>query len=60
MVKIKELDNFLKESDFQEIINLKLKEVGSKEIKVYYNKIFKNGTIQTDCIKNETLKRINE
>jgi len=60
MVEIKELDNFLKESDFQEIINLKLKEVGNKEIKVYYNKIFKNGIIQTDCINNQSLKRIND
>ena len=35
MVEIKEFDNFLKEEDFQEIINLKLKEVENKEIKVY-------------------------
>lgn len=60
MVKSETIENFLKKEDFEELINIKLKDVGPKEIKVYHNRVFKDGRIETECISNETLKRINE
>jgi len=58
--KVKIIDNFLIEQDFQEIISIKLDEVKDKEKKVYHNKIFKNGTIEPSCLTKETIKRLHD
>jgi len=56
--KAKIIDNFLKKEDFKELSTLKLKNVHNKEKKVYHNRIYKDGTIESSCIKNETIKRL--
>ena len=56
--KIKIIENFLTEQDFQEITSIKLNEVKDKEKKVYHNKIFKNGAIEPSCLKKETIQRL--
>ena len=38
------IDNFLLEKHFNYLNNLNLKEVKPKEIHIYHNKIYKNGT----------------
>ena len=58
--KIKIIENFLTEQDFQEIISIKLDEVKDKEKKVYHNKIFKNGAIEPSCLNKETIQRLND
>ncbi len=56
--KYEVIDNFMKEHDFKELCLLKLSNVGSKEKKIYHNRIFKNGVIESSCIKEETIKRL--
>jgi hypothetical protein len=56
--KFEVIDNFMKEHDFNELCSLKLNDVDNKEKKIYHNRIFKNGTIESSCIKNETIKRL--
>ena len=58
--KIKIIENFLTEQDFQEITSIKLDEVKDKEKKVYHNKIFKNGTIEPSCLNKETVQRLHD
>jgi hypothetical protein len=58
--KIKIIENFLTEQDFQEITSIKLDEVKDKEKKVYHNKIFKNGAIEPSCLKKETIQRLHD
>ena len=38
-MNIKIIDNFLNNEDFEKISQIKLKEVGKKEVKVYHNSI---------------------
>ena len=54
------IDNFLLENDFNELSLIDLKEVQNKEKKVYHNRIFKNGTIESSCIKKETIIRLHD
>ena len=56
--KAKVIDDFLTEIDFKELSSLTLKDVKNKEKKVYHNRIYKDGTIESSCIKNETIKRL--
>ena len=58
--KIEVIDNFLTQQDFNELCSINLKNVNNDEKKVYYNKIFKNGKIQTDCIEEKLLKRLHK
>ena len=56
--KIDIIDNFLIEQDFKELISIKLKNVNNNEKKVYNNRIFKNGIIESSCIEEETIQRL--
>ena len=58
--KYEVIDNFLLENDFNELSSIDLKEVQNKEKKVYHNRIFKNGTIESSCIKKETIIRLHD
>ena len=58
--KIEVIDNFLTDEDFQELSAIKLEDVKNNEKKVYHNRIFKNGTIESSCIENNTIKRLND
>jgi len=55
-----EIKNFLKINHFNELSKLNLGNIGDNEIKVSYNKVYKNGQIEADCISKETLKNIND
>lgn len=58
-MKIKIIDNFLSNEDFNELCKINLKKIGKNEIKVYHNKIFKNGKIQTsECIEHKFLEKL--
>ena len=56
--KIKIIDDFLAEVDFNELNNHVLNDVKKKEKKVYHNRIYKDGTIEASCLKSETIKRL--
>ncbi len=56
--KHKIIENFLNEQDFNELNSLKLSDVKDNENKVYHNRIFKDGNIESSCISNETIKRL--
>ena len=56
---IKIIDEFLSKEDFEELSNLSLKEIDKGEIKVYHNKITKDGLIEiAECISNDLLKKL--
>ena len=52
------IENFLNEQDFSELNSLKLVDVKDNENKIYNNRIFKDGNIESSCISNETIKRL--
>jgi len=57
--KIKILDNFLEENDLFELSNIKLEAIKDNEIKIFHNKIDKNGTIlNSECLEKKTLIRL--
>ena len=56
--KIEVIDNFLTEEDFKELSTLKLKSVNNFEKKVYHNRIFKDGSIESSCVENKTIRRL--
>ena len=58
--KVKVIDNFLKEEDFQELSNYAKSLANDDNIKVYHNKIDKNNIIIKSSINEKTLKRINK
>jgi len=53
-------DNFLHEEDLFELSNLNLESIKNNEVKVYHNKILKSGNIESTCIKESTIKRLND
>ena len=56
---IKIIDEFLSNKDFEELSNLSLKKIDKGEIKVYHNKITKDGLIEiAECISNDLLKKL--
>lgn len=56
---IKIIDEFLSNKDFEELSNLSLKKIDKREIKVYHNKITKDGLIEiAECISNDLLKKL--
>lgn len=56
---IKIIDEFLSNKDFEELSNLSLKKINKGEIKVYHNKITKDGLIEiAECISNDLLKKL--
>ena len=58
--KIDIIDNFLTEQDFRELLFIKLKDVSNNEKKVYHNRIFKNGIVESSCIEEKVIKRLHE
>ncbi len=60
MFKYKVFDNFLTTNDFEEISNLNLGEISNKGKRVFHNKIYKNGNIESSCIRKETIKRMHD
>tara|TARA_B100000963_G_C22615095_1_gene666915 strand:+ start:1250 stop:1876 length:627 start_codon:yes stop_codon:yes gene_type:complete len=49
------IDNFLLKKHFDYLSNLKLKKVKPNDINIYHNKIYKNGTIYSECISKDYL-----
>ena len=58
-MKLKIVENFLENEDINELKSLKLKKIKDNEIKVYHNRIYKNGTIQSECLSNQLIERLN-
>ena len=58
-MKIKVIENFLKDDDLIEISKINLKKIGPKEVKVYHNSISGTQIIRNDCIEDNLLKRLN-
>ena len=58
-MKLKIVENFLENEDINELKSLKLKKIKNNEIKVYHNRIYKNGTIQSECLSNQLIERLN-
>lgn len=58
---IKIIDKFLSNEDFEELSNISLKKINRGEIKVYHNKITKDGLIKiAECISNDLLKKLHK
>ena len=58
--KAEVIENFLNKEDFEELSTLTLEDVKDNEKKVYHNRIWKDGTIESDCIKSESIKRLHK
>ena len=58
--KIDVIDNFLTQQDFNELCSINLKNVNNDEKKVYHNRIYKDGTVESGCIKDESIKRLHK
>ena len=58
--KTEVIENFLNKEDFEELSTLTLEDVKDNEKKVYHNRIWKDGTIESDCIKSESIKRLHK
>ena len=55
-MKIKIVDNFLEEKDYEMLCSLNLKKTADDAVKVYHNSVDrKNKIMQTDCIDSETI-----
>ena len=55
-MKIKIVDNFLEEKDYEMLSSLNLKKITDDAVKVYHNSVDrKNKILQTDCIDSETI-----
>jgi len=59
-MKIEIKDDFLNKEDLLELSHLNLEIIKDDEVKVYHNKIFKNGEIESGCIEESTIKRLND
>ena len=58
-MKIKIVDNFLLKEDFEKLCSLNLEEINKEQIRVYHNKILKNGKVEiAECIEYEFLKKL--
>ena len=60
MFKYKVFDNFLINEDFQEVSKLNLGEISDNGKRVFHNRIYKNGKIESSCISKETIKRMHD
>ncbi|MBD1138284.1 hypothetical protein IDH18_01615 [Pelagibacterales bacterium SAG-MED41] len=57
-MKLKVIDNFLEEIDLNVINSINLKKISENEIKVYQNRIYKNGKTKLDCFNENFIKEI--
>ena len=55
-MKLKILENFLEKEDLDKIRQLNLEKINNNSIKVYHNKIYKNGETQGDCFTDKEIK----
>ena len=60
MFKYKLFDKFLTNEDFQAVTNLNLGEISDTGKRVFHNRIYKNGNIESSCINKETIERMHE
>ena len=58
MVKYKVIDNFLDKDDFENLSSINLGNISKNEIKIYHNKIFSNGTIESDRLREDDIKKL--
>ena len=58
-MKIKILDNFLNNYDFERLTSLNLQKVSSKQLKVYHNKIKDDLILHNECIDKKILLDLN-
>jgi hypothetical protein len=56
MFNYKIIDNFLNKDDFTQLSSLNLKEIEKDQIKIFHNKIFKNGNVQGECLDADFIK----
>ena len=57
---VKTIDNFLKKDHLDAISRIKIELPTKNEIKVYHNKITKNGEINAECIPEKFLRELND
>ena len=61
LMNYKIIDNFFDQEDFKKLENIKIPEINNDEIKIYHNKILREGTVKiNECIERETLKLFHE
>lgn len=56
MFNYKIIDSFLNKDDFAQLSSLDLDEIKKDEIKIFHNKIFKNGNVQGQCLDVDFIK----
>lgn len=59
-MKIKIIDNFLSDKDFNKISSISLEEISEKNLKVYHNSIVGKKVINSECIEPDYLVKLNE
>ena len=59
-MKIKTIDNFLKNKDFETLNNLNLKFTGPNELNVYNNTVNSSGIIRNSCLDEKLLKEFHD
>ena len=59
-MKYKIIDNFLNNDDFNQLCSLKLEKISSEKIRVYNNRIYKNGNIENTCIGEDLIKKMHQ
>jgi len=59
-MRIEIKDDFLNKEDLLELSHLNLEKIKDDEVKVYHNKIFKNRGVESECLDEATIKRLND
>lgn len=61
LMNYKIIDNFFDQEDFKKLENINIPEINNDKIKVYHNKILREGIVKiNECIERETLKLFHE
>ena len=60
MFRFKVIDNFLNDQDFTELSSVKLDNIDNKSIKIFHNRIFKNGIVESSCLNEQTIRRLHQ
>lgn len=50
MFKYKIIDDFLRKDDFNNLLSVRLQDIQNNEINIYHNKIFRDGSVELDCL----------
>ena len=59
-MKIKIIENFFDNEDFQKIKSVKLKTISKNQIKVYHNSITKEGIIKAECLEEDLVRQLHK